>query len=66
VHRPVTLWGWLLKLSGLLLTMLACSLGAPFWFDTLFKFINLRGAGTPLGEGKKSAPRASGAALAAQ
>jgi hypothetical protein len=59
---PVTAGGWLLKLSGLLLTMLACSLGAPFWFDTLSKFINLRGAGTPPGEGKKSAPRAAVAA----
>ena len=27
------------------LTALALSLGAPFWFDMLNKFINLRGAG---------------------
>lgn len=45
----------LLKLIGLLFSIGAVSLGAPFWFDTLSKFINLRGAGTPPGEKKKSA-----------
>jgi hypothetical protein len=35
---PVHVLGWLL-------TALALSLGAPFWFDLLTKFINLRGAG---------------------
>ncbi len=50
--------GFLLKkLLGLLLTMGAISLGAPFWFDTLSKFINLRGTGTPPGEKTKSAPQ---------
>jgi hypothetical protein len=50
--------GWALsKLFGLLLSVFAVSLGAPFWFDTLSKFINLRGAGTPPGETKKSAPQ---------
>ena len=34
-----------MKLIGLLLTALAVSLGAPFWFDTLSKFMNVRGAG---------------------
>ena len=63
---PDTPGGWLLKLTGLLLTVLACSLGAPFWFDTLSKFINVRSAGTPPGEGKKSAPRSGPAAAAAQ
>jgi len=29
----------------LLLTTIAFSLGAPFWFDLLNKFGNLRGAG---------------------
>ncbi|PYQ61326.1 MAG: hypothetical protein DMF53_15255, partial [Acidobacteria bacterium] len=48
---------WLRKLLGLLLTMGAISLGAPFWFDTLSKFMNLRGAGTPPGEKTKSAPQ---------
>jgi hypothetical protein len=35
----------LLKLAGLLLTTLALTLGAPFWFDLLSKFIHLRGTG---------------------
>lgn len=35
----------LTKLLGLLLTILACSLGAPFWFDLLGKMVNIRGAG---------------------
>jgi len=33
------------KLVGLLLTTFALSLGAPFWFDTLNKIINIRAAG---------------------
>lgn len=45
----------ILKLIGLLITIAAVSLGAPFWFDTLSKFVNLRGTGTPPGEKKKSA-----------
>lgn len=32
-------------LAGWALTALAASLGAPFWFDTLNRFINLRSAG---------------------
>jgi hypothetical protein len=54
---PDSFPGWLMKLLGLLISVLAVSLGAPFWFDTLSKFINLRGAGTPPGELKKSAPQ---------
>jgi len=50
-------WRTLLKLLGLLISIGAVSLGAPFWFDMLSKFINLRGAGTPPGEKKKSAPQ---------
>jgi hypothetical protein len=37
---------WLFgKFAGLLMTALAISLGAPFWFDMLSKFMNVRGAG---------------------
>jgi hypothetical protein len=36
---------WLLKLMGLLLTAGAASLGAPFWFDVLNKFMSVRSAG---------------------
>jgi hypothetical protein len=35
----------LVQFLGWLLTALALSLGAPFWFDLLTKFVNLRGAG---------------------
>jgi hypothetical protein len=33
------------RIPGWLITALAVSLGAPFWFDLLNKFINIRGAG---------------------
>jgi hypothetical protein len=45
----------ILKLVGLLISIGAVAMGAPFWFDMLSKFINIRGAGTPPGEKKKSA-----------
>jgi len=35
------------RLGGWLITLLAVSLGAPFWFDTLSKFMNVRNAGAP-------------------
>ena len=35
----------LAKIVGCLITALAVSLGAPFWFDTLQKFLNLRTTG---------------------
>lgn len=34
-----------LKLFGLLLTALGLTLGAPFWFDLLSKFVRIRGTG---------------------
>ena len=36
---------WLHRLLGWFLTIVAVSLGAPFWFDTLNKLINVRNAG---------------------
>jgi len=36
---------WFLKILGLLCTVLAVSLGAPFWFDMLNKLVNLRASG---------------------
>lgn len=39
-------WGWLTKIFGWILTILAISLGAPFWFEVLNKFVNLRSAGS--------------------
>jgi hypothetical protein len=37
-------WTWL-SILGWIATGLALSLGAPFWFDLLGKFVNIRGAG---------------------
>jgi hypothetical protein len=47
---------WAAKIIGLLITSLAISLGAPFWFDLLSKFMNVRTTGakpekTPVAEG---------------
>ncbi|WP_420126997.1 hypothetical protein [Longimicrobium sp.] len=42
------------KLLGLLLTAIAISLGAPFWFDMLNKVISIRGAGRSPEEKAKS------------
>jgi len=37
--------GWAKKILGLLVTALAISLGAPFWFDLLKQFMHIRNAG---------------------
>jgi hypothetical protein len=37
--------GWLAKIAGLLATVVALSLGAPFWFDLLGKVSRLKGTG---------------------
>ena len=39
------LLGWLQRILGWIFTAIAVSLGAPFWFDTLNRIINLRNAG---------------------
>jgi hypothetical protein len=39
------LTGWLLKLVGILITGVAASPGASFWFDVLKRFINVRLSG---------------------
>ena len=45
---------WLERLIGWLLTVLAISLGAPFWSDMLNKFVNVRFAGrSPVEASKK-------------
>jgi len=67
--RPDGAWAWVefvfstrglidfWKIVGLLLTAVAVSLGAPFWFDLLNKLVNLRSSGDP----PEEAPRRSGA-----
>src|SRR6202035_3243101 len=36
---------WLERILGWIFTAIAVSLGAPFWFDSLNRFVNLRNAG---------------------
>jgi hypothetical protein len=38
-------WFCVKKVLGIALTGIALSLGAPFWFDLLSKFMNVRGSG---------------------
>jgi hypothetical protein len=49
MRRPEWSASWLrwlvLKLAGLVMTGLAVSLGAPFWFDLLGRLVNLRATG---------------------
>ncbi len=42
---PIDVASWPLKIAGLLLTALAAMLGAPFWFDLINRFVNLRASG---------------------
>jgi hypothetical protein len=51
--RPTTLQGWIEAAIGWVITALAGMLGAPFWFQLLQRFVNLRGAGA-----KPAAPTA--------
>jgi len=44
---PHSGWDGLGKVTGLLVTAFALSLGAPFWFDLLGKVARLRGSGPP-------------------
>ena len=44
---PHNVLGFLVKLVGLILTVVALSLGAPFWFDLLGRVSRLRTSGTP-------------------
>ena len=44
---PANGYKWLLKIAGLLTSALAATLGAPFWFDLLNRFITLRSSIKP-------------------
>ena len=46
--------GWVVAVFGLLLTAIAISFGAPFWFDALGKLSNLRMAGKKPKEGAEA------------
>jgi len=43
--EEMSVWDWVVKAFGWLVTAMAISLGAPFWFDLLRKMVNIRGAG---------------------
>ena len=38
---------WIVKVAGLLATTIALSMGAPFWFGVLNRFVNVRNGGRP-------------------
>ncbi len=44
----------ILHIPGWILTIIAVSLGAPFWFDTLNRFVNIRAAGKRPAKGATS------------
>jgi hypothetical protein len=41
----MTAYSWAVKVLGWIITAIAISLGAPFWFDLLRKIVNLRSSG---------------------
>ena len=43
-NYPTTLSGWLIKILGIVMSGVAVMQGAPFWFDTLKKLLDLRGS----------------------
>lgn len=50
-EQTKALWNsknWLMLLAGYLMTALAATLGSPFWFDILGRFINVRAALKPM------------------
>jgi hypothetical protein len=53
-HQQATLPNVLIYLAGIIITMFSLSVGAPFWFDLLVKFVNLRKAGIKPSTDKKN------------
>jgi hypothetical protein len=51
---------WWSAIVGWLLTALAASMGAPFWFDTLNRFVNIRSAGRSPDENPRGAKLKAG------
>ena len=54
---PNTFGGWLLKLAGILFTAFAVSLGAPFWFDILNRFMIIRSTVKPEEKSPEEKPK---------
>jgi hypothetical protein len=44
-NAPANASEWNLKIMGILFSAFAAAQGAPFWFDILKKFVNIRGSG---------------------
>jgi hypothetical protein len=53
--RPASTWEWITVTGGWLATLFAISLGAPFWFDTLNKVVEVRAALSPEAAQKRAA-----------
>jgi len=54
IPPEMTFFEWIVRICGWIITAFAVTLGAPFWFDLLNKFINIRSAGTkPKGSDEK-------------
>lgn len=47
---------WITRIMGWIITIVAVSMGAPFWFDVLNKFVNLRNTGRPPEETRTGTP----------
>jgi hypothetical protein len=45
--NPVDWGGWLTKIIGLVVSVIAVQMGANFWFDALKKIVNVRSSGPP-------------------
>ncbi len=54
---PTSAGSWLLKISGILLTTFAVTLGAPFWFDVLNRFMVVRSTVKPQEKSKDEASK---------
>ena len=55
VNDPAKNQYWFTMIIGWLITALAISLGAPFWFDLLSKIMKVRGAGTKIDSSSQGA-----------
>ncbi|MFL5345133.1 MAG: hypothetical protein ACJ8AT_10075 [Hyalangium sp.] len=59
-RMPHAVADWVGKIAGLLFTILAVSMGAPFWFDVLNKVVNARITGAQPPPKKKQQTEAEG------
>lgn len=52
---PSTIWDWVTKVIGWLLTGVAVTMGAPFWFEMLKKLLSLKGGKSHPDGGERNA-----------